>query len=87
MLRKRDAYDRVLESYSKSILPFIEYSLNDKGEMTVENVTSDLYRYLDATTFAEFLFHCVKETIRRDLREEIGFLKGGYCCLGQHERQ
>lgn len=30
--------------------------------------------YWDATAFAEFLFHCVKETIRRDLREELGFL-------------
>lgn len=74
MLRERDAYDRVLESYSKSILPFIEYYLDDKGEMTVENETSDLYRYWDATNFAEFLFYCVKETIKRDLREELGFL-------------
>jgi len=74
MLRERGAYDRVLESYSKPLLPFIEYYLNDKGEMTVENPTSDLYRYWDATAFAEFLFHCVKETIRRDLREELGFL-------------
>ena len=74
MLRERLAYDSVLEGFSKSILPFIEYYLNDKGEMTVKNRTADLYRYWDATAFAEFLFHCIKETIRRDLREELGFL-------------
>jgi len=74
MLRERDSYDRVLESYSTSILPFIEYDLTDKGEMTVEGETADLYRYWDATAFAEFLYHCVEETIRHDLRDEIGFL-------------
>ncbi len=74
MLRERLAYDSVLEGFSKSILPFIEYYLSDKGVMTVENRTADSYRYWDATAFAEFLFHCVKETIRRDLREELGFL-------------
>jgi hypothetical protein len=34
----------------------------------------DRYRYWDATRFAEYLYRCVAETIRRDLREEIGFL-------------
>ena len=74
MLRERKAYDNVLEGYSKSILPFIEFTLNDKGEMTLDGETVDLYRYWDATVFAEFLYHCVRETIRSDLQEELGFL-------------
>lgn len=74
MLRERAEYDRTLESYSKTILPFIEYSLDARGEMTVENETGHLYRYWDATRFCEFLYACVAETIRRDLREEFGFL-------------
>lgn len=74
MLRERGDYDKILESYSKTTLEFIEYELNERGEMTVENETAHLYRYWDATAFAEFLYHCVSETIRRDLREELGFL-------------
>ncbi len=74
MLRERVDYDRVLESYSKAILPFIEFSLDSQGSMTVENETSNLYRYWDATRFAEYLYGCVAETIRRDLREELDFL-------------
>lgn len=74
MLRERADYDRVLESYSKSILPFITYLLDDQGVMTVENHTADLYRYWDATRFAEYLYDCIAETIRRDLREELSFL-------------
>lgn len=74
MLRERADYDRVLAAYSKSIMPFIDFTLDNRGGMTVENETSDLYRYWDATRFAEYLYGCVAETIRRDLREEIGFL-------------
>lgn len=74
MLRERGEYDRVLAAYSKSIMPFIDFTLDNQGNMRVENETSDLYRYWDATRFAEYLYSCVAETIRRDLREEIGFL-------------
>jgi hypothetical protein len=42
--------------------------------MTVHNETAHLYRYWDATNFAEYLYDCVAETIRRDLKEELGFL-------------
>ena len=75
MLRERAAYDRVLESYAKTVLPFIEYELNAHGKLIVENETAQLYRYWDATAACEFLYFCIGETIRRDLREELGFLK------------
>ena len=42
--------------------------------MTVHNETASLYRFFDATPHAEYLYHCIEETIRRDLGEEIGFL-------------
>ncbi len=74
MLRERADYDRILESFSKPTLEFIEYDLNERGEMIVENETAHLYRYWDATAFVEFLYACVGETIRRDLRDELGFL-------------
>ena len=75
MLRERAAYDRVLESYAKAVLPFIEYDLNPRGALRVKNETAQLYRYWDATAACEFLYFCIAETIRRDLREELGFLQ------------
>jgi len=74
MLRDRRAYDQVLDRYSGSILPFIGWTLDEQQRMTVRNETVDLYRYFDATPFAEYLYHCVQETLRRDLKDEIGFL-------------
>lgn len=75
MLRERVDYERVLEKFSSSIMPFIDYSMNAKGEIKVENETANLYRYWDATPFAEFLYHCVNETVNRDLVEELRFLQ------------
>src|SRR6266481_4284648 len=75
MLRDRGAYDRVLEKYSSSILPFIDYDLDNAGRLTVHNDTVRLYRYFDATAHVEYLYRCIEETIRRDLRDEVGFLK------------
>ncbi len=74
MLRNRVDYDRVLERYSSSISPFIDYDLDAEGLMTVKNKTAPLYRFFDATAHAEYTYQCIEETIRRDLREEIGFL-------------
>ncbi|MBI3695557.1 MAG: Fic family protein [Acidobacteria bacterium] len=74
MLRDLRAYDRVLAGYSSSISPFIDWVLDAGNQMTVRNETAHLYRFFDATPFAEYLYGCVAETIRRDLREELGFL-------------
>ena len=42
--------------------------------MRVEGDTADLYRFFDATAFAEYLYDRIAETIRRDLRDELGFV-------------
>jgi Fic family protein len=75
MLRDPSAYDRVLESFSGVIQPFIQYSMNDQEQVVVGNETADLYRYFDATRQTEYLFDCIEDTIRRDLRAELDFLK------------
>ena len=49
--------------------------MHQDGSLVVNNQTAHLYRFWDATRFAEYLYDCVAETIRTDLREEIGFLK------------
>ncbi|MGC1421570.1 MAG: Fic family protein [Terracidiphilus sp.] len=74
MLRNRAAYDQALERFSGSILPLIQFDLDSDHGMTVHNETENLYRYFDATEQAEYLYRCVEEAIRHDLREEIGFL-------------
>jgi Fic family protein len=74
MLRDRIAYDQVLEHFSASIMPFIRYDLDPGRGMIVHNDTASLYRHFDATTEAEYLYRCIEETIRRDLRDEIGFI-------------
>jgi hypothetical protein len=45
------------------------------GSLVVNNQTLHLYKFWDATAFAEYLYDCVAETIRTDLKEEIGFLR------------
>jgi Fic family protein len=75
MLRDTGAYDRVLESFSTSIQPFIQYSMNAEEQVVVSNETADLYRYFDATNHTEYLFDCIEDAIRRDLKAELDFLK------------
>lgn len=75
MMRDRKRYDEVLEGFSQSVSPYIDYEMHQEGSLVVNNETAHLYKFWDATTFAEYLYDCVAETIRTDLREEIGFLK------------
>ena len=75
MLRDTTAYDRALETFSTPIQPFVQYAMNAEEQMEVSNQTADLYRYFDATTQTEYLFDCIEDAIRRDLRAELDFLK------------
>lgn len=76
MVRDRPAYDAALESFSAAIHPFIDWgwSNRNEGEIFVRNETRDLYRFFDATPLVEYLYGCVIETVRKDLREEIDFV-------------
>jgi Fic/DOC family protein len=75
MMRDRKRYDGVLEGFSQSVSPYIDYEMHEDGTLVVNNETAHLYKFWDATTFAEYLYDCVAETIRTDLKEEIGFLR------------
>lgn len=72
--RDRRRYDEVLETFSRPRLELVDWRWTPEQEIAVVNDTADLYRYFDATLFAEYLYDCVAETVRRDLREEIGFI-------------
>ncbi len=77
ILERINTYRRILESYSRPRLEFIDWRPTAEGNVEVVNDTIDLYRYFDATKIAEFLYECVLETIDIDkvLPEEIRYLE------------
>lgn len=75
ILEKIDEYQSVLESYSKRLLPLIEWEPTERFNVHVLNDTGDFYRFFDATLHAEFLYECVQKTIEEDLPQETEFLR------------
>ena len=67
-------YRTVLESYSHSLLEFIEWKPTAKNNVEVLNDTIDFYRYFDATKQAEFLYDCVQDTIENIIPNEVNYL-------------
>ena len=74
ILRDRRSYDKTLETFSQATLGLIRWRWTAAREIVVDNETADLYRYFDATAFAEYLYDCVADTVRRDLTEELAFI-------------
>lgn len=75
IVRNMKNYDAILESFSKPLMNLIgDYKINDHGELQVLQDTYDLYRFIDFTHFAEFLFQCVEKTVMTDFKEELSFL-------------
>jgi Fic/DOC family len=75
ILDRIDDYRQVLESYSRRLLPLIEWEPTPEFNVRVLNDTGDFYRYFDATPHAEFLYACVHKTIEEDLPAETRFLQ------------
>jgi hypothetical protein len=74
ILRDLKGYDAALESFSKPINAFIDWSWTPGKQIAVANDTADLYRYFDATALAEFLYGRIADTIRIDLKEELTYV-------------
>jgi hypothetical protein len=75
LLHRLKDYDASLESFSKPLLPLIDYQFDVEGRMTVLNQTCDFYRYIDCTFIAETLFSFVADTIEKELPAEIRYLQ------------
>jgi hypothetical protein len=75
MLKERKRYDECLESYSRQIAPFVEYRIDDKGEMTVLNETAWLYRFPDLTLQTEALYGFIRDTVETELAVELDYLE------------
>ncbi len=75
ILKRIQEYREVLQSYSRRMLPCIEWESTTDRNVKVLNQTDHLYRFFDATPHVEFLFSCVQQTIEYDLPEETCFLQ------------
>lgn len=80
IVRNQRAYDAALERFSHAIAPHIDWAWSNNGDgggpdIVVRNRTDHLYRYFDATPQAEYLYGCVIDTVRQDLRNEVLFLE------------
>jgi Fic family protein len=74
MLRQRAKYDTLLETFSKPLLPLVDYEWNERGEMRVLNDNALHYRTIDMTHIVEGLFEFIQETIETELPAEMRFL-------------
>jgi hypothetical protein len=74
MLRERARYDAGLESYSREVIPLVEYELDEAGVLTVLNKTALHYRYPDLTRVTEELFLFIRDTIDREFTAELEYL-------------
>ncbi len=70
-----EGYRRVLERYSRRLMPVVQWKPTDSGNVEVLNDTADFYRFFDATPHAEFLYKCVRRTVEHDLPTEAGYLR------------
>jgi hypothetical protein len=75
ILEKIDDYRKVLETYSRPLLEFIEWEKTPDNNVEVLNETIDYYRYFDATPQAEFLYDCVDYAINRIIPQEVEYLQ------------
>lgn len=75
LLADMHGYDRALESFSKRVMPLVDYGLSDDGELTIRNDTDDLYRYPELTAVCEATFGWLERAIEENLVAELDFLR------------
>lgn len=73
MLKNSAGYNTSLETFSRPLMPLVEYSLDNEGRMIVHNETATWYRYIDMTPQTEALFEFVEQTIKTELVDELTF--------------
>lgn len=75
LLADPPGYDQALESFSRRVLPLVDYKLDADGELTIRNDTDDLYRYPELTAVCEATFGWLERAIEVELVEELDFLR------------
>ena len=74
MLKNPADYDASLETFSRQLMPLVEYSLDEEGQMTVYNDMVIWYRYIDMTDQTEALFRFIDQTIETEHSAALEFL-------------
>jgi hypothetical protein len=75
MLKNRKEYSDSLEAFSRPLMQFVEYKLDELGQMTVFNETVNYYKYMDMTSQVEALYDFIVRTIENEMVDEFNFLK------------
>lgn len=75
MLDRIDEYRQTLQSHSGPLMKFIQWRPLPDRNVEVTNDTADLYRFIDCTEEAEFLYSCVQRTVDHNLPKEILYLR------------
>jgi len=75
MLDRIDDYRTALQNHSGPLMDYIDWQPTPDHNVMVLNDTADLYRYVDCTAVAEFLYECVARTIEHDMPREIDYLR------------
>lgn len=74
MLKNLPAYYEALNTFSKEFMKLVDYEIVDT-EVNVLTDTKDLYRYIDFTKQAEYLFYCIDNTLQEDFKAELKYLE------------
>ncbi len=74
MLNRPKDYDSSLEAFSQHLLGRTDYYMDGDGQLSVNNQTRDLFRYIDCTPMAEALYAFTAETIETELPRELSYL-------------
>lgn len=75
LLKNPNTYDRMLETFSSRVMPLLEYSIDELGEITVENDSADFYRFIDMTPIVEEFQRIVLTTIQTEWKAELNYLQ------------
>lgn len=75
LLKNPGVYDRMLECFSKRLMPLLKYSIDDYGEVSVQNKSADFYRFMDMTPIVEDFQKIVLTTIQTEWKSELNYLQ------------
>ena len=75
MLKHQLDYDKALETFSNRVMSLLDYDIDDRGEVSVRNDSSDFYRAIDYTPIVEYFQQVIVRTIRTEWKTELDYLK------------
>lgn len=74
LLKDVALYDRLLEYFSRYLMPHLKYNMNAQGEISVLSDSVDFYRYIDFTWIVQQFQEIVKRTIDTEWKAELNYL-------------